>query len=75
MVLEAFRDGGAFPRIANEPGRRRLEIPCPGSEERKMETLSDEPRCWLMVEKEIVSGRRLVRFFHQVEMGEGPETG
>lgn len=27
-----------------------------------MEKLSDEPRCWLMVEKEIASGRRPVRF-------------
>ena len=60
--FEAFRDGGAFLRIADEPGRRRLEIPCPGSKERKMEKLSDEPRYWLMVEKEIASGRRLVRF-------------
>ena len=41
-----------------------------------MEKLSDEPRCWLMVEKAVASGRRPVRFsFRQVDTGEGPETG
>ena len=49
---------------------------CPGSEEGEMEKLSDELRCWLMVEKTVASGRRPVRFsFRQVDMGEGPETG
>ena len=35
-----------------------------------MEKLSDELRCWLMVEKAVASGRRPVRFsFRQVDMG------